>query len=106
MLAGMSVKGPLAFNSAEAKALVCKRAVQFAIEASFSSLVIKGDNALVMNAISCSAEKNSLLGHIFEDIQQLVRGLQYASISYIKRGGNMVAHSLARHARTISDEMY
>jgi len=69
-------------------------------------LVIEVDNALVMNAISCSEENNSLLGHIFEDIQHLVRGLQHASISCIKRGGNMVAHSLARHARTISDETY
>ena len=90
-MVGMSVKGPLALNSAEAKALACRRAVQFAIEVGFSSLVIEGDNALVMNAISCSAENNSLLGHIFEDIQQLVRGLQYASISCIKRGGNMVS---------------
>ena len=91
VMAGMSVKGPLALNSAKAEALARRRAVQFANEAGFSSLVIEGDNALVMNAISCSAEKNSLLGHIFEDIQQLVRGLQYASISCIKRGGNMVS---------------
>ena len=60
----------------------------------------------MMNAISCFAENNSLLGRIFEDIQHLVRGLQYASINCVKRGGNMVAHSIARHARTISDEMY
>ena len=91
VMAGMSVKGPLALNSAKAEALARRRAVQFANEAGFSSLVIEGDNALVMNAISCSAENNSLLGHIFEDIQQLVRGLQYASISCIKRGGNMVS---------------
>ncbi|XP_075665489.1 uncharacterized protein LOC142635170 [Castanea sativa] len=106
VMARMSVKGPLVHNSAEAEVLACRRAIQFSIEAGFSRLVIEGDNALVMHVISCSAEKNSLLGHIFEDIQHLVRGLQYASISCIKRGGNMVAHSLARHARTISDEMY
>ena len=106
VMARMSVKGPLVHNSIEAEALVCRRVVQFSIEAGFSRLVIEGDNALVMNAISCSTENNSLLGHIFEDIQHLVCGLQYASIRCIERGGNMVAHSLARHARTISDEMY
>ena len=105
-MARMSVKGPWVHNSAKAEALMCRRAVQFSIEAGFSRLVIKGDNALVMNAISCSTKNNSLLGHIFEDIQHLVCGLQHASISCIKRGGNMVAHSIARHARTISDEMY
>ena len=102
----MSVKGPFVHNSAKADALACRRAVEFSIEVGFSRLVIEGDNALVMNAISCSAKNNSLLGHIFEDIQNLVCGLQYASINCIKRSCNMVAHSLARHARNISDEMY
>ena len=106
VMAGMLVKGPLVHNSAEVEALACRRAVEFSIEASFSRLVIEEDNALVINAISCFAENNSLLGHIFEDIQNLVCGLQYASISCIKKGANMVAHSLARHARNISDEMY
>ena len=105
-MAGMLVKGPLVNNSAEVEALACRRAVEFSIEASFSRLVIEGDNALVINAISCFAENNSLLGHSFEDIQNLVCGLQYASISCIKKGANMVAHSLARQTRNISDEMY
>ena len=105
LAARMSVKGPWVHNSAKAEVLTCRRAVQFSIEAG-SRLVIKGDNALVMNAISCSTKNNSLLGHIFEDIQHLVCGLQHASISFIKRGGNMVAHSLARQARSINDEMY
>ena len=106
VMAGMSVKGPFVHNSAEVEALACRKAVKFSIEASFSRLVIEGDNAMVMNAISCSADNNSLLGRIFGDIPNLICGLQYASISCIKRGGNMVAHSLARHARNISDEMY
>ena len=102
----MSVKCPLVHNSAKADSLACRRAVEFSIEVGFSRLVIEGDNTLVLNAISCSVKNNSLLGHIFEDIQNLVCGLQYASISCIERSGNMVAHSLARHARNISDEMY
>ncbi|XP_065628321.1 uncharacterized protein LOC136067029 [Quercus suber] len=106
VMAGLSVKGPFVHNSAKAEALACRRAVEFSNEVGFSRLVIEGDNALVINAISCSAENNSLLGHIFEDIQNLFCGLQYASINCIKKGGNMVAHSLARHARNISDEMY
>ena len=94
-MVGMSVKGPFVHNSVEAKELACRRAVEFSIEAGFSRLVIERDNGLVMNAISCSVEKKSLLGHIFEYNQNLVCGFQYASISCIKNGGNMVAHSLA-----------
>ena len=106
VMAGMSVKGAFVHNSVEAEALACMRAVEFSIEAGFSRLVIEGDNVMVMNAISCSADDNSLLGHIFEDIQNLICELLYVSISCIKRGGNIVAHSLAQHASNISDEMY
>lgn len=106
VMAGMFVKGPSIYNSVEAEALACRKAVELSIEAGFSRLVIEGDNAMVMNAVSSTADNNSLLGHIFEDIRNLIHGLQYVSISCIKRGGNMVAHSLAIHARNISDEMY
>ena len=61
VMAGMSVKGPFVHNSAEVEALACRKAVKFSIEAGFSRLVIEGDNATMMNAISCSADNNSLL---------------------------------------------
>ena len=44
VMAGMSVKGPYVRNSEEAEALVCRKAVIFAMEAGFSELVVKGDN--------------------------------------------------------------
>lgn len=75
------------------------------MEASFSKLVIEGDNLNVMGAILGSTTNSSLLGHIFEDILCYIFDMNFASNSCVKRG-HMVAHSLARFARNIADDMY
>ena len=106
VMAGMSTKGPYVRNSEEAKALACRNAVVFAMEARFSKLVIEGDNSTVMRAISGLSCHNSLLGHIYEDICAYLNGMQHVSISCIKRGGNMVAHSLAKYAKNITNVVY
>nr|XP_023887446.1 uncharacterized protein LOC111999548 [Quercus suber] len=106
VMVGMSAKGPYVRNSEEAEALAGRQAVVFAMEAGFSELVVEGDNSIVMRAISGSTCHNSWLGHIYDDICVYLNGLQQASISCIKRGGNMVAHSLAKYAKNIDDVVY
>lgn len=71
VMAGMSAKGPFVSNSEEVEALACQKAIEFFMEAGFSELVIEGDSLNVMRAISTSTStaNNSLLGHIYEDIQ-------------------------------------
>ena len=105
-MAGMSAKGPYVRNSEEVEALACRQAVVFALEVGFSKLVIEGDNSTVMKAISSLSYHNSLLGHVYEDICAYLNGMQLVSISCIKRGGNMVVHSLAKYAKYISDVVY
>ena len=67
----MSAKGPYVNSSEEAEALARRKAIEFSIEFGFSKLVIEGDSLNVMRAISTSTStaNNSLLGHIYEDIQ-------------------------------------
>lgn len=48
----------------------------------------------------------SLIGNVVGDIQQLICSLHWVNIGSMRRGGNKVAHVLAQHARTISDDMY
>ena len=69
VMAGMLVKGPYVNSSEEAEALARRKAIEFSIEFGFSKLVIEGDSLNVMRAISTSTSNNSLLGHIYEDIQ-------------------------------------
>ena len=106
VMAAMSAKGEYVHNSDEAKVLACRKALEFAMEAGFSNLVIEGDNSNVMRALSASAVNNSLYGHVVDDIRSYFLGWQFVGLSCVKREGNMVAHSLARFARNIVDALY
>ena len=58
------------------------------MEFGFTELIIEGDNVAVMNAVASTSGDFSLLGDVYEDIKCSIRGLQYADISCIRRGGN------------------
>ncbi|XP_075664975.1 uncharacterized protein LOC142634559 [Castanea sativa] len=106
VMAGMSAKGEYVHNSDEAEALGCRKALEFSMEAEFSNLVIEGDNSNVIRAIASSTINNSLYGQIVDDIRHYISGRQFVAFSCVKREGNMVAHSLARFARNIVDDLY
>ena len=65
------------------------------VDASFSELVIEGDNSSVMKAISTLQEDFSLLGNVIGDIHHLVWNLQWVRIECTRHEGNRVAHELA-----------
>ena len=104
VMAAMSVKGPSVSSSEEVKALACQKAIEFAMEAGFSELIIEGDNTAAMKAVAGSSGGNSLLGHVYEDIHCSLLGLHSVSISCVRRGGYKVAHILA--LINITDELY
>lgn len=52
VMAAMSAKGPTVKSSEEAEMLACRKSIEFAMNAGFSELVIEGDNANVIRAIS------------------------------------------------------
>ena len=93
-------------SSEKAEVMVCRRAIEFSKDAGFSRLIIEGDNLNVMRALSNPVKKRSLLGHIYDDIKCNLRGMQVLSFNWIKRGRNMVAHSLAKHARNLLEDLY
>ena len=86
--------------------MVCLRAIEFSKDAGFSRLIIEGDSLNVMRARSDPTENRSLLGHIYDDIKCNLRGMQVLSFNQVKRGQNMVAHSLAKHARNLLEDLY
>ena len=104
-MAAMSARGLAVHSSEEDELLTCRKAVEFAIDAGFSKLVLEGDNVNVMQAISSQEANISLLGNVMEDIKHLIRGLQWVSISHTRCTGNKVAHVLAQHARTSIEDL-
>ena len=54
VMAAMTVKGPLVSDSEEAEVLVCRKGLEFALDSGFVELIMKGDNATIMQTIACS----------------------------------------------------
>lgn len=81
VMAACSARGPPVIDSEEAEALACRKALEFAVDAGFSELILEGDNINVMKTISSSRVDCSCLGHIYEDIRCLAAGLRCLSTS-------------------------
>ena len=85
--------------------MACRRSLEFAVDARFSRLIIEGDNANVIQAISSSVPNNSVLGCVVDDIRHLINGLSWARTNQIRRRGNTVAHVLAQFARNLVEDV-
>ena len=105
VMATLSTKESFAQDSEEAETLACRNALEFAIDVGISDLIIEGDNVSVMRVVASNCMDGSRLGNILEDIHCLVSALRWCFVSCVKRSANTVAHSLARFARNVSDEL-
>ena len=106
VMVAMIAKGLEVSCSEEVEFLACRKAIEFAIDASFSELVIEGDNSFVMKAVLALQDDYSLLGNVIRDIHHLVRNLQWVRIEFTRRGQNRVAHELAQFARNIGQDLF
>lgn len=105
VMAAVSARRPPVLDSEEAEVLACRKALEFAVDSGCANIVLEGDNSVVIAAISSSRLLHSRLGHLYSDIHCLATGLQVYSISCVARSANSVAHSLARFANCINDEI-
>ena len=106
VMAGISATRPKVDTSEEAELLACQRSIEFVVDAGFTKLVIEGDNSNVMQAISSDVINYSFLSNVVDDIRHLMSGLQWATTSKIRRGGNKVAHVPAQHARNLDYDLF
>ena len=106
ILAAMSAKGLAVGDSEEAEVLACRRALEFAVDAGFAELEIEGDNVTVMRSLATSSVVHSRLGNIYEDIHVLATGCRCLSFLWVNRSANRVAHSLAKYASLIEEDVY
>ncbi|XP_050241207.1 uncharacterized protein LOC126690119 [Quercus robur] len=105
VMTALSARGAVVINSEEAEAMACRKALEFAIDAGFSELVVEGDNSVVLSSVSSTNPDWSCLGVIYDYIRHLAAGLHYVSFNCIRRGANSIAHSLARYANVLDEEV-
>ncbi|KAL0010086.1 hypothetical protein SO802_005194 [Lithocarpus litseifolius] len=106
VMAALSAMGPSVSCSEDAETMACRKAVEFAVDAGFSELMIEGKSVNVMKAISSSILDLSVVGNVVADIQWIIRGLRRVSFNWVKRDCNRVAHVLAIYARNLNEDMY
>ena len=98
-------RGGAVRDSEEVEVMACRKALEFGIDAGFTEIILKGDNARVLKTISQAQLDLSRLGLIYEDIWCLAVGFRSISSSCVRHSANSVAHALARFARLIDNEI-
>ena len=103
IIAALSQRIPLPSSVSMVEALAARRALTFAQEISIFSVEVEGDSLQVIRAINNKKLDKLGLGHIIQDIKQMGSCMQFCSFLHIGRGGNKLAHSLARRAVLAAD---
>lgn len=105
VMAPFSIRGPPVADSEKAELLTCRKALEFVVDMGFTNIVVEGDNTVVMNAILSLWTAYSRLGHLYDDVKCMAAGISNLNVSCVTRTANSVAHSLARFAKNIDDEI-
>ena len=105
VMAALSSKGLAVMNSEEAEVLARRLAMEFALDAGFLDLIVEGDNSNVMRSIVSAQPDWSRLGNLYDDIRCLGGWMQRVEFQGIRCTANGVAHSLARFARHLSEDI-
>ncbi|XP_075665318.1 uncharacterized protein LOC142634977 [Castanea sativa] len=106
VMAAMTAKGPAVQCSKEAELLACRKAMEFATDTSFTTLIVEGDSVNATRSITSTKDNQSAFGHIVGNIWHLMGALEWVSVSCTKKNGNKVAHVLARYAQHVNSDSF
>ena len=87
---------------AEVEAAAARRAILLAKELNLSSITLEGDSEIINRAFQDAEQSFATFGNLIEEIKLHADSFLNCNFSYVKRKGNSVAHSLARHAKHVS----
>lgn len=68
---------------ATAEALACRRAMKFAAEIGLTWVVIEGDSAVIINALTAANGNQTSYGNIIEDICALALGFKLVDFHHV-----------------------
>ena len=92
-----------AYKAEEIEALAAWKALMFAHELGFQSVILEGDALGLIQALKSQEQNVCPLGLLVEDVKVYSNHFRRVLYSHIKRNGNSIAHSLAKHAISILD---
>ncbi|XP_075644984.1 uncharacterized protein LOC142615973 [Castanea sativa] len=103
IIAALSQKIPLPRSVDMVEALAARRAITFAHEISIFQAEVEGDSLKVISALNNPHSNRSHIGHIIQDIKCASQSMQVCFFNHVRRGGNSLAHSLAKRAVLAAD---
>ena len=103
VLASLSQALPQLHSPLEIEARAASSALQLAAELGFNQVVLEGDSQVLMHALAEDTPFLSTVGLLIDDVRFNAALFTKLHYSYVKREGNMVAHSLTCYALTISN---
>ena len=94
---------PILISAAIVEALAYRRALYFANELSICELVCEGDAEVIIRALLSKEVVHLEYGHVLQDSLVLANDFRICNFVHIKRVGNLVAHFLARLAKSSNE---
>ena len=103
VLASLSWQVSQAYNLVEIESTVTTATLRFSSKLGFSQVVLEGDSQVLMETLINDNVFLSSDGLLIDDIRLATRFFSQLHYSHVKRKGNKVAHSLAKHVLCISN---
>ena len=105
VLATLSEKVKGVQDAKAIEALAIRWVIRFAIETSFSCVIIESNSLSVIKAIQDNVESTCDVGYIIDDVKHLSMAMKSYEFHHTKREANQVAHTLVRKAIQFDTEM-
>ena len=90
VLASLSENVPLLPSSDDVEALAAARAINFAAELGFSSVIIEA----IIKALKSNEESLATYGHMISAVRPAIDAFRNISFSHTRQRGNAIAHNL------------
>ncbi|XP_041009383.1 uncharacterized protein LOC121253437 [Juglans microcarpa x Juglans regia] len=88
---------------ASVELLAMLRGLQFILHLGISKVVLKSDYLLMVEALANSEDSLSSQGNLLKEVRNLLSHFNKYQVQHVIRGGNQVAHFLAKHAWSVYD---
>ena len=86
---------------ADLEALVCLKAVQFALEIGITQVAFEGDSVVIINTLLHGAGALASFGNILDDIRLHSTVFQFVDFVYVSHHCNTVVDALANKAKLV-----
>ena len=102
VLTSLTENIPLPQTMADMEAVAARKAIMLTRDLNLTSIILEGDSEIITRAIQAKEQSLASYGNLIEEIRKYANSFLNVRISHVKRKGNFVTHSLARHARHVS----